>query len=109
MAGRSYAACIVNPMATWGDRGRFEGIDDDTIGERGTESHKALHVRRVVRHRQEAKAAYVPEVCFGNKGDNMIGDFYGDGNRYRGVLMSDPSVMTITICETIIIEPADEE
>ena len=39
----------------------------------------------------------------------MIGDFYGDGNRYRCVLMSDPSVMTITICETIIIEPADEE
>ena len=43
MAGRSDAACIVNPMATWGDRGQYEGIDDDTIGERGTESHKALH------------------------------------------------------------------
>ena len=43
MAGRSYAVAVVNPMATWGDRGQYEGIDDDTIGERGTESHKALH------------------------------------------------------------------
>jgi len=39
----------------------------------------------------------------------MVGDFYGDGNRYRGVLMSDPSVLTITICETIIIEPKEAD
>ena len=39
----------------------------------------------------------------------MIGDFYGDGNRYRGVTMVNPSVLTITFCETIIIEPEETD
>jgi hypothetical protein len=37
----------MNPMARWGDKGRFEGRDVDTIGEPGMEGHKMALMRSV--------------------------------------------------------------
>ena len=32
----------MNPMTTWGDGGKYAGIDCDSIGERGSERDKGL-------------------------------------------------------------------
>ena len=33
----------MNPMARWGDRGKYEGKDVDSIGEPGLEEYKGLN------------------------------------------------------------------